>query len=427
MARALGARAGRSLRQLSGAVLGSLLASACNDPGVVYADRPADPGTEQSVSDSIPEVPAPAEEVVEANETTPDLEGDPNATAAEGAPPVSEPTHPASAEGPADPGELPVTPVPVPSAEGGAGGGPAEAEPGGSAGPVVTPPAEPPRGSAEDPDATEGTAPPEEPIVTAPEQPTDVDPGVPNGESEGPGTETPLDPDEDGPIEGPGNGSGVIEVPGGAAPFKLAVIGSSTAAGFGASNDESSWVARLESSLVAAVTAGVSVSNLAVGGYSGYDLMPGSGASGSIDVAILERPDLILVGLAGSNDLVADITSTIFIDQLTTLRDTARAAGIPTFFVGTLPKNMSTADRELLALWNDQMAVNFSACWISDATPAYSPCFIDVFDQLADASLGIAVALDSGDGHPNDAGHGILFDSADKIIKPYVCTRTQCR
>jgi lysophospholipase L1-like esterase len=300
---------------------------------------------------------------------------------------------------------------------------------------VADPATEEPEVGGEAP-AGEGTAPPEVPaqpevpVAPAPEEPAaeDVDPQQPDSENGGASGEAPDPDDVDGPSEEPGNGPGVIDVPGGAASFTLAVIGSSTAAGFGASNYESSWVGRLESSLAAAVTTSVSITNLAVGGYSAYELLPGSGARGSIDEAIRERPDLIVVGLAGSNDLTPEITTTTFIAQLTTLRDTARAAGIPAFFVGTLPKNLSTGERELLELWNDRMADSFSACWISDTTSAYAPCFMDVFDQLADASLGIASAWDSGDGqHPNDAGHGILFDSADKIVKPYVCARTQCR
>jgi hypothetical protein len=44
---------------------------------------------------------------------------------------------------------------------------------------------------------------------------------------------------------------------------------------------------------------------------------------------------------------------------------------------------------------------------------------MDVFAALTDASLGLAPALDSGDGqHPNDAGHALLFNGVDSIVSP---------
>jgi lysophospholipase L1-like esterase len=217
-------------------------------------------------------------------------------------------------------------------------------------------------------------------------------------------------------------------VTGGLTAFKLAVIGSSTAAGEGASRAQNAWVSLLETELEAAVTTSFSLENLAVGGYTARELLPGSGAKGSIDDAIAVRPDLIVIGLAGSNDLGPDTTTALFIAELTTLRDTARAAGIPVFFVSTQPKNFSTPDREMLQLWNSRMQESFGACWISDTSALYTPCYIGIFDVLADSSLGLAAAWDSGDGqHPNDAGHARIFEVAKAIVEPYVCAKTSCR
>jgi hypothetical protein len=74
------------------------------------------------------------------------------------------------------------------------------------------------------------------------------------------------------------------------------------------------------------------------------------------------------------------------------------------------------------------MASEFGACWVPGANEPYAPCFIHVFESLADASLGLAPQFDSGDGqHPNDAGHALLFDAADAVVVPYVCSKTACR
>lgn len=74
------------------------------------------------------------------------------------------------------------------------------------------------------------------------------------------------------------------------------------------------------------------------------------------------------------------------------------------------------------------MAQEFSACWVPGPTLPYAPCYMDVFASLADASLGLAPSLDSGDGqHPNDAGHALLFNRVAPIVAPYVCSKTSCR
>jgi lysophospholipase L1-like esterase len=181
----------------------------------------------------------------------------------------------------------------------------------------------------------------------------------------------------------------------------------------------------LESSLTS--TANVSISNLATGGYTTLELLPGSGASGSIDEALQEHPDLIVVALAGSNDQSIGTSAATYLARLGQLRDVARAAGVPTFFVGTAPKDLSDSERFELADWNEQMRSRFNSCWVP-ASSSYSPCFIDIFSQLADSDLQIAQQYEGGDGiHLNDAGHRVIFNQAVGIIEPYLCTVMDCR
>jgi len=210
------------------------------------------------------------------------------------------------------------------------------------------------------------------------------------------------------------------------AAFRLAVVGSSTAEGDGASRPESAWVALLVHSLAA--RADFSVSNLAVGGYTSSDLLPDSGATGNIEDAIGEDPDLILVALAGGNDISSGTSSGTFLSRLARLRDTAQAAGIPTFFVSTAPKDLSDGERQALADWAGRMSQSFESCWVPGSASPYEPCFIDVFDVLANSSLELAQRFDSGDGiHLNDAGHAAVFAVAEPIVESYVCRVTACR
>ena len=61
------------------------------------------------------------------------------------------------------------------------------------------------------------------------------------------------------------------------------------------------------------------------------------------------------------------------------------------------------------------------------ASSSYSPCFIDVFSQLADSDLQIAQQYEGGDGiHLNDAGHRVIFTQAVAVIEPYLCTVMDC-
>lgn len=208
--------------------------------------------------------------------------------------------------------------------------------------------------------------------------------------------------------------------------FTLAVIGSSTAAGEGASRSSLGWVSLLASELEDRVVGDFVSKNLSVGGYATSNLMPGSNSNGNIDDAVEEAPNLIIVALAGSNDLSNGVSTETFLDRLATIRDIAVEAGIPVFFVSTAPKDLSDDEREALLEWTNQMRQEFDTCWTPGAD-SYSPCLIDVFEALANSSLGIADEFGSGDGiHLNDAGHQRLFEIAEGVVGSYVCSLTAC-
>lgn len=208
-------------------------------------------------------------------------------------------------------------------------------------------------------------------------------------------------------------------------PFVIAVLGSSTAEGDGASSLAKSWVGLLSDELLK--KANVSIINFASGGYSTLNLLPESGSDGTLDDAIAEHPDLIVISLPGGNDVSAGTPEATYLSRLAEARSTAKEAGIPTFFVGTAPKNTGDRERAQLGDWNTQMQSRFSSCW-TPGDAAYSPCFIDVMAALGNADHEIEPEYDSGDGiHLNDAGHVALFQRAEKIIAPYVCEVSGCR
>jgi lysophospholipase L1-like esterase len=208
--------------------------------------------------------------------------------------------------------------------------------------------------------------------------------------------------------------------------FELVVIGSSTAAGEGASDESRGWVSLLEDALDERVDIPFEVTNLAVSGYASAQLSPDSGSSGNIDDAIDEAPALILVALAGSNDLGAGVSEDTFLSRLRTIRETANDAGIPVFFLSTAPKDLSQSEREALSDWALAMHDALEPCW-APSDSAYSPCFIDVFEPLANDSLGIRSEYGAGDGiHLNDDGHVAVFEAAEPIVATYLCTVASC-
>jgi lysophospholipase L1-like esterase len=248
-----------------------------------------------------------------------------------------------------------------------------------------------------------------------------------NGGSGGSGGATGVSGGAGGIGTGTGGEAGAREPPE-LTSFRMVVIGSSTAAGEGASSSSLGWVSLLRTSLEDAVVGDFSGVNLARGGYTSVELEPGSGAEGSIDEAIEEEPNLIVVSLAGSNDLSAGTSTSTFMGRLTSLRDTAVDAGIPIFFVSTAPKDLSTSERETLRDWAEEMGTRFSLCWVPGRSDEHSPCFIDIFERLASSALGVASEYGAGDGiHLNDAGHAAIHEVASADIEPYVCSMAPCR
>jgi lysophospholipase L1-like esterase len=307
--------------------------------------------------------------------------------------------------------------------------------------PVEEPPAPDAEPPVSDPDVEEAEPEPDSPAPEAPpDEQTDPDDDVPSngrpvpgGSSSGEGGPAEGGSAEGGSAEGGSAeggsvGPGSPDIPSDLPEFHITVIGSSTANGIGASVGDFAWVNLLDGALSNTVAARYTTTNLAVGGYTAADLLPGSGASGSVDEAIKEKPDLIVVALAGSNDITPGFTTAMFLAQLGAVRDAANAAGIPAFFMSPLPKSLSVGEREILGEWSALMAAQFAQCWIPGTTQPYAPCYIDVFDSLSGPDLGLAAPFDSGDGqHPNDAGHALLFGAVDAIVQPYVCSKTDCR
>lgn len=216
---------------------------------------------------------------------------------------------------------------------------------------------------------------------------------------------------------GGGGGTGSADVPPARPPAPAwVVLGSSTAAGVGASPGRS-WAAQLEARLT---PRGLRLDNRARSGANTYQALPAGAArpagrpptdpAQDIDRALDTGPRALVLAFP-SNDAVLGYSGAESAANLLAMRGRASARGVPVMVLSSQPRNDAgpaarTAMREMDAA----------------LAAALGPCFVDVRDALADAEARIAPAYGAGDGvHLNDAGHALVFDRLWAAIDTGAC------
>lgn len=192
-----------------------------------------------------------------------------------------------------------------------------------------------------------------------------------------------------------------------AATFHVVVIGSSTAAGHGPAHPRDAWVNRYRQYLRQAIP-GSRVTNLAMGGYQTYQLLPNGfrtpprrpqpDRNRNISMAVSLRPDLIILN-APSNDVAAGYGFAEQQRNFEAIVATAQAAGIPIWITTTQPRMLSPEMVKVQEDLRDWILAQFGAA------------AIDFWRGLADCAGWLKSAYDSGDGtHLNAAGHALLYE-----------------
>jgi len=201
------------------------------------------------------------------------------------------------------------------------------------------------------------------------------------------------------------------------APGTWAVIGSSSAAGAGAS-DGHAWVVQLQSTVQGS---GVQISNLAHGGTTTYQGLPTSAtpvvgrpapdAAVNVDAALSGTPKLVLVSYP-SNDTALGYVVDETLRNLLAIRAEALANGAAVVLLSTQPRALTSAQLAQLP----QIDTGLRA--------AVGDCFVELREALAGPDGRLAPAYDSGDGvHPNDAGHALIFQRVKALIDGGRCVR----
>ena len=196
--------------------------------------------------------------------------------------------------------------------------------------------------------------------------------------------------------------------------LRIVVLGSSTAAGVGASSSDSSWVGLL-TAWVHSVKPDAEVINLGKGGFTTYDVRangssPEPDTTRNINAAIAYDPDIIIVNLP-SNNVAENIASDITLSHFHELKSMAEANGIKFFLTTTQPRNFSN-DSKRQALQDEALLM----------IDQFGPLTINIYDELVNVSdLRLKTVYDAGDGiHLNDSGHSYVFTTVRGQISAYV-------
>lgn len=231
-----------------------------------------------------------------------------------------------------------------------------------------------------------------------------------------------------GLLAGCGGGSAADEAPPPApdpavplvSPGLWVVLGSSTAAGVGATPGQS-WPDRLAASMAGRQ---VVLHNLARAGSLTPQALPASAPASAprpapdpalnLDRALGFAPRLILLAFP-TNDAVAGYSASETAANLDTLRRVAASAGSATVVMGSQPRSgLTEAQQATLAEMDRLLAARAGHC------------FLPLHAALADPASGvdIAPAYAAGDGiHLNDAGHARIRELLQALLDAGRCVR----
>ncbi len=187
----------------------------------------------------------------------------------------------------------------------------------------------------------------------------------------------------------------------------IVVIGSSTAAGTGPKDFKNAWVNRYRKKLQE-LNGYNQVINLAVGGYTTYQLLPSDSKVltdrpqpnplHNVTKALSLNPDAVLINLP-SNDANKGYSVKEQLDNYTKICQPLNNRNIPVWVSTTQGRNMEKQKQKVQIIVRDSTEIRFGRKTL------------DFWRDLTEWSGDIKPQYDSGDGiHLNDKGHKLLFD-----------------
>jgi acyl-CoA thioesterase I len=199
-------------------------------------------------------------------------------------------------------------------------------------------------------------------------------------------------------------------------PAKWLVLGSSSAAGAGASRYRHSWAGQLAARVS---DNGAELINIARGGYTTYQALsadcdvdvkrPQPDPEHNIDRAIALGADIVVVSFP-SNDAALGYSAEEAAANIVLMRAQLAQRNTPLLVLSAQPRALTAQKQALLVKFNRLLQ------------PLLGPCFVDVFSQLHATDLTILPQYDSGDGvHLNDAGHALVYQQLVQRLNDGSC------
>lgn len=183
----------------------------------------------------------------------------------------------------------------------------------------------------------------------------------------------------------------------------IAILGSSTAEGVGASPRDSSWSNKLKY-LFVLENRNINLINLARAGYTTFKILPSSFSTAdttrNVDKALSFKPDLIIINLP-SNDFAEGHSDQQILDNYGIVTQKMVAANIPFIITTTQPRDFTHLEaRKRLAIFNNKMEA------------FYADQMVYTYVQLATPDFYLNRHFGYGDGvHLNNNGHDVIFKS----------------
>jgi len=200
-----------------------------------------------------------------------------------------------------------------------------------------------------------------------------------------------------------------------AAPRRIVVLGSSTAAGIGPQTPDSAWVSLLRAYLQDKDPRAM-VINLAkdAGASNSYRILPDNVSISprrplpdpqhNISRALMLEPDAIIINLP-SNDIMEGYSLQEFQQNLAAVVEQARRFNVACYITTTQPRNMRNAERKKLQEMQDYII------------RTYPQAYIDCWNGFSTPDGRLLPQYDSGDGvHLNGRGHRLLFERVKQRI-----------
>jgi lysophospholipase L1-like esterase len=202
----------------------------------------------------------------------------------------------------------------------------------------------------------------------------------------------------------------------------IVVLGSSTAAGTGPTNPANAWVERYRAYLKTNFPNFV-LTNLAVGGYTTYEIQPSSYVRGAnlpkpdpahdITAALALKPDAIIINMP-TNDTNATYPVAAQMANFERVTALAGQNNVSCWVTTSQPRNFTGDSASVVqAKQTELMAVRDAV------TKEYGDHTLDFWTGFALPSGGIVPIYSAGDGtHLNDAAHAILAQRVEAANIP---------